>query len=164
MLSKRDVVKYYIAMFNRIPEKEAVDRWYSIAIKNKWDEKELVNALFNAAINVVNSNEDLQTLYPQYVNFNSNDSIAVKKVIESVYKSLFDKDYKDDPNGIDNWTKQIVNKNIDLADAIVTIEHFAEDVYNNKIDLAKFYTEDEIKSIKEAVQTFESRVEFADIV
>jgi len=28
MLTKRDIVKYYIAMFDRILEKEYVDFWY----------------------------------------------------------------------------------------------------------------------------------------
>jgi len=162
-MEKRDIVKYYIALFDRIPEKEAVDNWYSEAIENKWGEAELTSALLNAAVSVVNSVDSLQEVYPQYVNFNEKDFNSVRNVIESVYKSLFDKSYEDDKEGIDNWTKKVVDGKISLSQAIVEIEHFTEAVYNGKVDLKSVgYSDEEIVSIQKAVDTFESRVEFAD--
>ena len=165
MINKRDIVKYYIAMFDRIPDKQSVDDWYNNAIENNWDEKQLVSSLLNAAVDVVNSDNGLKTLYPQYINYKSDDSLSVRKVIESVYKSLFDKDYQKDPNGIDHWVNQIIDKKMDISDAIVNIEHFTEDVYTNKINLNDFnYTKSEITQLDQSVETFESRVKYADIV
>ena len=160
MLTKRDIVKYYIAMFDRIPEKESVDFWYKEAVSNEWSETELVDSLLKSAVNVVNSTDSLKTLYPQYVDFNDKNVISVKNVIESVYKSLFDKDFKDDPEGIIDWTIKVITNEITLPQAIVAIEHFAEDVYNNKVDLSN-YSDEDIEKIKEAVNTYESRVDFA---
>lgn len=165
MITKRDIVKYYIAMFDRIPEEKAVNDWYDNSIKNNWDEKQLVSALFNAAVEVVNSNEELKKIYPQYVNYNNNDASSARKVIESIYKALFDKDYKEDPNGINFWVNQIINKKMNISDAIVNIEHFTEEVYNNKINLDTLnYSKTDIEHLKYAVETFESRVEYANIV
>ena len=164
-MNKRDIIKYYIALFDRIPEKEAVDNWYNEAIHNKWGETELTAALLNAAVAVINIAPSLKEIYPQYENLNTKDFDSVKKVIISVYKALFDKDYSDDPQGIDEWSEKIVNNKITLPDAIVAIEHFAEDVYNNKIDLKKAgYSDEEIGKIHEAVDTYESRVDFAEKV
>ena len=165
MINKRDIVKYYIAMFDRIPDQQSVNNWYSNAIENNWDEKQLVSSLLNAAVGVVNSDDGLKTLYPQYIDYKSDDASSVRKIIESVYKSLFDKDYQKDPSGIDHWVNQVIDKKIDISDAIVNIEHFTEDVYTNKINLNKFnYTKDEVQQLNQAVETFESRVEYANIV
>jgi len=49
MLTKRDIVKYYIAMFDRIPERESVDFWYKEAVSNEWGETELVDSLLKSA-------------------------------------------------------------------------------------------------------------------
>lgn len=162
MITKRDVVKYYIAMFDRIPEKEAVDHWYSEAIKNNWSEKDFVSNLFNTAVSVVNNNKSIQDIYPQYVNFNNKDLHSVISVIEGIYKSLFDKSFKDDPDGIVNWTIKIISNQTDMADAIISIEHFAENVHDGKIDLKQLnYSDEDIKKVEEAVNTYYSRVNFA---
>jgi len=160
MLTKRDIVKYYIAMFDRIPERESVDFWYKEAVSNEWGETELVDSLLKSAVNVVNSTDSLKILYPQYVDFNDKNVVSVKNVIESVYKSLFDKDFNDDAKGIIDWTIKVITNEITLPKAIVLIENFAEDVYNNKVDLSN-YSDEDIKKIKEAVSTYESRVDFA---
>ncbi len=162
MITKKDIVKYYIAMFDRIPEKEAVESWYNQAIENDLDESKLASALFNAAVNVVNSNDSLKEIYPQYVNFNENNLLSIMQVIESVYKSLFNKDLNDDYNGILHWSVEIYNKKITLPDAIVSIEHFTDDVYHHKIDLNELgYSQEETQEINNDVNTFENRVDFA---
>jgi len=98
----------------------------------------LVGSLLKSVFNIVNSTDFLKTLYPQYVGFNDKNVISVKNVIESVYKSLFDKDFKDDAEGIIDWTIQIITNEIILPKDIVAIEHFAEDVYNNKVNLSNY--------------------------
>jgi hypothetical protein len=162
MITKKDIVKYYIAMFDRIPEKEAVEHWYNQAVEYKWDEKDLVSSLFNTAVDIVNKDKSIQKIYPQYVDFNAKDLHSVINVVESIYKSLFDKSFSDDPDGIVNWTIKIITGETDIADAIISIEHFAEDVYDKKIDLKKLgYSDKDIEKIKNSVDIYHYRVDFA---
>jgi tetratricopeptide (TPR) repeat protein len=165
MITKKDIVKYYIAMFDRIPEKESIDNWYNVAITQEWQEKDLVSSLFTTAVDNVNNNADLANLYPQYKDFDSKSLHSVISVIENVYKSLFDKTLKDDPNGIVNWSIKIIINDMSISDAIMSIEHYAEDVYNGKVNLKDSdYSDEEINHIETAVNIYEDRVEFASKV
>ena len=66
-ITKTDVTKLYIAMFNRAPEGLGLENWYDTAINNGWDLGTLAQCMLNAAVQVVAASPEYQNLYPQYV-------------------------------------------------------------------------------------------------
>ena len=134
-MDKIDVVKIYLALFSRPPEKEGLDNWYNQAIENNWDMSELAEHMFDAAVSVVNSSDDYKEIYPQYADFDINSGDKVREVVESIYKILFNKTYDDDQQGIDGWVENIksthnvgnvVNSLINAADEYASMENAGE--------------------------------------
>jgi len=134
-MNKIDVVKIYLALFNRPPEKEGLDNWYTQAIENNWDMSELAEHMFDAAVSVVNSSDDYKEIYPQYADFDINNEDKVREVVETIYKTLFNKTYDDDPQGIDGWVEGIITTHnignvvsslINAADEYTSMENVGE--------------------------------------
>ncbi|BAF70505.1 zinc-dependent metalloprotease [Nitratiruptor sp. SB155-2] len=126
------VIKLYIALFDRAPEKEGVHNWYEAAIVNGWDEGQIAQNMIYAAQEVVNSNPDYLTIYPQYAHVDTNDPNAVRSIIESVYVSLFDKTYQDDPKGIDGWVGAVLEGQ-NIGNIIASIIYVADGIANGTI-------------------------------
>lgn len=156
-ITKDDVIKLYVAMFNRAPEGDGVNAWYVAAIENNWGLAELAQSMLNAAVQVVKGNATYESIYPQYANLDLTNLTAdtVRPVIETVYKILFNKDYTVDPEGIDGWVNNVVQNGQPLGNAIASIVLAAEQIYNdpnypdpdakkaatafvNKIEVAKY--------------------------
>jgi len=162
-ITKDDVIKLYVAMFNRAPEGEGVTSWYNEAVKQGWGLAELAQSMLAAAVQVVKGNPDYESIYPQYANLDLNNLTAdnVRPVIETVYKILFNKDYNTDPEGIDTWVNNVVENGQPLGEAIASIILAAEQIYNdpnadpeakkaaeafmNKVEVAKYASEKIIK-------------------
>ncbi|BCD64632.1 hypothetical protein NitYY0814_C1484 [Nitratiruptor sp. YY08-14] len=152
-ITKRDVAKLYVAMFNRAPEGEGLNNWYYAAIENGWDLGQLAQSMLNAAQQVVESDPAYETIYPQYVNVDTTDAASVRAIIETVYKILFNKDYNTDPQGIDGWVKSVVEDGQPLGNAIASITLAAEQILNDpNADAAA----------KAAAQAFENKIDVAE--
>ncbi len=156
MVPEEDVAALYIAMFNRAPEGEGLESWYKAALENDWGLAELAESMLLAAQQVVSSNVDYMLFYPQYVEINPNDPNNVRDIIETVYETLFDKNYINDPEGIDGWVYNVTSGNQSLGQAIASIEIVAKDIALGKIpaDADTF----------KAAKTFLSRIDAALIV
>ena len=96
---------------------------------------ELANNMLEAAVNVVNSSDEYKEIYPQYADFDINSEDKVREVVESIYKTLFNKTYDDDQQGIDGWVENIksthnvgnvVNSLINAADEYASMENAGE--------------------------------------
>jgi len=126
MVSKEDIAALYIALFSRAPEGEALDNWFAASIENNWGIAELSESMLLAAQQVVSSNPEYQKIYPQYINVDSTNPESVKAIIETVYKTLFDKTYQDDPEGINGWVNNVVYNGQPIGEAIASIEIVAK--------------------------------------
>ena len=152
-LSREDVAKLYIAMFDRAPEKEGLDNWYQAAQANNWGVAELANSMIAAAQQVVASDPTYQNFYPQYVNVDLHDPNSVRDIISTVYEILFNKTYQDDPGGIDGWVNNVVNNGQPLGEAIASIIIVADQIAAGAIPV-------DAKTLK-AAQAFENKVQVA---
>jgi hypothetical protein len=141
-ITKADVAKLYIAMFDRAPEKEGLDYWTNEAENGK-SLSEIANAMASAA-------KDYPDTYPQYANYDPTDADSVKAVINNVYQILFDKDESTDADGVNYWVNEVVENGKDLGTVIVSLETAAAD-YLNSDDAAA----------KAAAQTFVNRADAA---
>ncbi len=162
-----DVVKLYLALFNRPPEKEGLEMWYNMAEENEWSMSTLADNMISSAVSIVGSSEEYRDIYPQYYNFDINNEEDVRSVIESIYKTLFDKDYNDDPSGIDGWVQNVLQtKNlghvvvnlITAADNFVTLEHNGAFEDENIINAVNSYENKTLVSY-----LFSQKVQTADI-
>ena len=148
-VTKLDVAKLYIAMFDRAPEKEGLDYWYKEAESGK--------SLSQIADEMASAAKAYPDIYPQYANYDPSNPDSVKAVINEVYKILFNKDETTDAKGVNYWVNEITSGKMDLGTAVVTLEKAAEG-YLNSDDAAA----------KAAAETFENRadaaVKIADIL
>lgn len=111
-----DVIELYVAMFQRAPEREGANYWYNLATTQNMSKDELANAMFNAAVGLVNQNASYQTIYPQYKIDPANITMEqAKNIIENMYKILFNKSYLEDPTGIDYWAGKIANDKLNVG-------------------------------------------------
>jgi len=144
-----DIVKLYIAMFNRAPEKEGLISWYSDALSNDYDMSQVANNMFNAAISLISSNDEYSKIYPQYKNVDLTNYDDVKSIIENVYQTLFNKTYEDGKEGIDGWIRSVL-KGESIGNVIVNIIKVADDIYKGRIPADK--------STFNAAEAFENKV------
>ncbi len=149
-----DIAKLYIAMFDRAPEKEGLDYWVNEANSGK-SLAEIANEMAAAA-------KAYPDAYPQYANYDPTNPDSVKAVIEEVYKTLFNKDYTADPEGIDYWVNEITSGNMDLGTAVVTLEKAAEEYLNSDDPAAKAAAEAFMNKVEVALYTAEN-IPTADI-
>jgi len=157
-MTRDDVVKLYIAMFDRAPEASAVNYWYKDALEHNYSIGELADKMLTSAIDVVKS-YNLTDIYPQYINVNPDDYSSVKNVIEEVYKTLLNKDYSDDPVGIDYWVNEVLSGKKTLGETIASIEVTAEGIANGTIKLEDYgYTQEEINKTLQAAKAFENKI------
>jgi hypothetical protein len=157
-LTKENVAQLYVAMFERVPEKEGFDAWYNAAIENNWGLGELAQSMLTAAEQVVNTSDEYAEIYPQYVNVNSSSEESVRDIIENVYQTLFNKSYTDDPVGIDTWVKSVTEDGQSIGNVVASITTIANqlasdsnldedtkkavDTYKNKVDVALYGAEE----------------------
>ena len=156
MVSKEDVAALYVALFNRAPEGVGLDNWYNATLLNNWGVGELAESMLLAAQQIVSSNPEYQSIYPQYVNVDPKNVFSVKNIIETVYKTLFDKTYLDDPTGIDYWVQNVISGVQSIGEAVASIEIVAKQIALGEI-LA-------YESTVKAAKTFLNRIEAALIV
>ena len=153
MISKEDVAALYVALFNRAPEGAGLNSWYEAALLNNWGIGELAESMLLAAQQIVSSNVEYQSIYPQYVNIDPSNPDSVRAIIETVYKTLFNKSYYDDPNGIDTWVSNVVSGIQSIGEAIASIEIVAK-----QIGLGEIHADDQ--TVK-AAKTFLNRINAA---
>jgi len=156
MVSKEDVAALYVALFNRAPEGEGLDSWYNAALSNNWGIGELAESMLLAAHQIVSSNPEYQSIYPQYINIDPKNVFSVKNIIETVYKTLFDKTYLDDPTGIDYWVQNVISGVQSIGEAVASIEIVAKQIALGEISADE--------ATVKAAKTFLNRIEAALIV
>lgn len=161
---RENIIKLYIAMFQRIPSKEEIDYWYSSADKNglikdnKLNVVKLANTMIDAAINSVKMYH-LEDIYPQYVDYNPDNIDSVKNVINSIYQTIFNKNYIQDPAGVQYWTDKIIKDGNSLGKVVVTMENVAEDLKNNPDKYKNIFTPEELQEALKAVDAFNLKVQ-----
>jgi len=165
MISKDKIIELYVAMFQRAPSKAEVEYWYNDSINHNYTEKQLAENMVNGAI-AATKNYNLADLYPSYANLDLSNYDSIKNVIESVYQTLFDKTYNDDPNGIDYWTNAVYSNEKTLGEAILDIVNVALDIPKNPdywrdYYLQNGYSEDYFNGALKAAETYINRVEAA---
>jgi len=148
-MDKTYLYAYYIALFSRAPEGNAVRYWED----NANDEKDLALKMVMAAEDLVEKNKEYEKIYPQYVNIDLKNYESVRKIIETIYSNIFNKTYEDDPKGIDYWTNDIISGKLTLQDAIYSIvkatlttnwsgdAYIAYKTFLNRIDASKYVSE-----------------------
>lgn len=130
-LSKEDIAKLYLGLFQRAPEGKGLDEWYALAQQNGWDYATVAEKMLEAAQGIISANPAYSSKYPHYIDIDANDFLSTKAVITEVYKSLFNKDYVDDPNGIDTWADYALQHG--LGNAIASITNAATQIANGTI-------------------------------
>ena len=154
-VSKYYIAALYVAFLNRAPEGDGLESWYNAVLQNDWSLNELADSILAAIIDVVKSNPEYSRVYPQYANLDTNDYFSVRNVIEDTYKIIFNKDYQDDPEGIESWTRAVVDYGQPLGNVIASIVYTALNTdwsnnpsaykaylsFTNKIDVALFCSE-----------------------
>jgi hypothetical protein len=154
-ISKTDIAKLYIAMFDRAPDGEGLNYWYNEALSGKSLEQ-IANEMAGAAKKLYPDD------YPQYGNYDPSDADSVKAVIDTVYQVLFNKDSSTDPEGVNHWVEDITSGRMDLGTAIVTLEKAAEEYLNSDDEAAKAAAETFVNRADVAVKTADS-IKSADI-
>jgi len=84
MVTKDNVVKLYIALFQRIPSESEINYWKTMTNENNLDAVSLANTMIKSAKDATHM-FGLEDLYPQYANYDSNNPESIKKIIETVY-------------------------------------------------------------------------------
>lgn len=144
-----DVVKLYVALFDRAPEKEGFEGWYKATLLNDWDRAKLAQSMIAAAQEYLKAHPEDRDIYPQYVDLDERDFSKVQAVITKVYEILFNKSYSDDPEGIDTWTQSVVDGE-PLGNVIASIVTVADEIAAGNIPADQ-------KTL-EAAQAFENKV------
>lgn len=121
MVSKEDIIGLYIALFGRAPEGNGLEYWYNFAINNNLTLSQVANSMLSAAEQVVSSNSFYRNIYPQYVDIDVSNYYDVRDIVETIYKNIFDKDYNNDPQGIDGWVNAVLNGGMDIGSVAATI-------------------------------------------
>jgi len=153
---KDDIIKLYMALFFRAAEKDGVDSWYNDAVINNYSLSQLADNMINAASSLVSNNTYYSSLYPEYVNFNTNNEEDVRELITKIYETLFNKTYEDDLQGIDWWVNDVLSHKQTIGEVVVNILNIAEQIARGKISTdEKTY---------EAALTFENRFEVSKFV
>ncbi len=155
-MSKNDIIKLYSALFFRAPEKEGVDGWYNLALKDNLSLAEIADSMVLAAAQIVSTDSVYENLYPEYVDLDLNDENDVRAIIKRIYKVLFDKSYEDDPQGIDGWVENIVSHSQTIGEAAESIIIVADEIANGEI-LAD-------ENTYKAAVTFENRLKVSKYV
>jgi len=140
-ITKTDIAKLYIGIFDRMPDGESLENYYNIAVNQS--EEAAVESMIEHA-------KAYPDLYPDIARFNPANAESVEAVINDIYKIVFNKDKTIDPDGIKYWTNEIVNGNMTLSQALVTIKNAA----------AQYLTSDNYAD-KAAAQAFENKAEVA---
>lgn len=158
-LSRDDVAALYIAMFQRAPSKSELDTWYQDAINNNRDLGSMAETMLQAATLAVNG-FGLADLYPQYANIDPHNPQAVRNIIESVYQTLFNKDYTQDPEGIDGWVDQVVSGKQSFGQAIASIVKIGEGIATNPDTYKPFFDTDiDFQNAYKAAKAFEAKLD-----
>lgn len=126
------IAKLYVALFSRAPEQNGLHDWYRAAILNQWDMASLAESMIQAASQVVNSDPTYIDIYPQYLHIDATDPASIRSIIESVYKTLFNKDYTTDPQGIDGWVQMVLD-GASIGSAVASIVIVADGIANRSI-------------------------------
>ncbi|BCD60690.1 MULTISPECIES: hypothetical protein [unclassified Nitratiruptor] len=161
MLSRDDVAALYIAMFQRAPSKSELDSWYNDAIEHRRDLGSTAEAMLQAAQLAVNG-FGLQKMYPQYINVDPTNPESVRNIISTVYETLFNKSYQDDPNGIDTWVNQVISGQQSIGEAIASIKIIGEGIATKPDDYRAFFKTDiDFNNAFHAAKAFEAKVDAA---
>ena len=149
-LTKQDVAKLYVALFDRAPEGQALNYWFLNSIENNWDLSTLAQAMLDGAKAYIKTHPEAQEIYPQYANLDETNSDSVKNVIDTVYKILFNKDSSTDPQGVQHWVDDVTKNGISLGKTIANIVISAEEYLNS-----------DNTNAKKAAKAFENKIDVA---
>ena len=126
------VIKLYIALFARAPEKDSFTNWLKATIANQWDLGTLAQSMILAAREYLQAHPKDRAIYPQYADLDTHDLAKVRDVITSVYTILFNKSYQDDPQGIDTWVQSVLDGE-PLGNVVASIVRVADGIAAGKI-------------------------------
>ncbi|NPA56067.1 MAG: DUF4214 domain-containing protein, partial [Epsilonproteobacteria bacterium] len=147
-LTKDQIAKLYIAMFDRAPDGDGLDYWTQQATDNNWDATTLANSMVAAAA-------QYSDVYPAYGDLTNEDN--VKSIVTEMYKTLLNKE--DDTDGINYWVNEVMNgKSLgEVANAIIYV---ADQVAagNFEGDLAAYADDADAQA---AAKAFENKVQAA---
>ena len=125
MDTKQIIVGLYIALFGRLPEGEGLNYWENLVNKYNLSTAQLAEYMLSAVKFLAENNNLFAELYPQYIHFDTNDYDSVRKIMETIYKNLFNKGYSDDPQGINYWTNLVTEKKLPLGEVVSDILYVA---------------------------------------
>ena len=150
-LSKEQVAKLYIAMFDRAPDGEGLEYWYNEATTNNLDATTLANNMVAAA-------KQYSDVYPAYADVTSESN--VKTIIESIYSTLLNKTYEDDSKGIDYWVNEVVKNGKTIGEVANAIIYVANQVAAGNFEGNLAVYKDDAKA-KAAAKAFENKAKVA---
>ena len=160
MITKDQVTKLYIAMFQRAPSESEVDYWYNTAEQNNLDTIGLANTMLQAAKDATHM-FGLENLYPQYANYDPNNPDSIKNIVDTVYQTLFNKDAAIDPEGVQYWTNEVVENGKSLGEVVVAMEKAAEDIAAHPEKYEDKFDPQTLEEAVNAAKAFEAKVEAA---
>ncbi|MBL0721513.1 MAG: DUF4214 domain-containing protein [Sulfurovum sp.] len=95
-VQKSDIQILYVAMFNRIPDKDGLEYWTQMIDDNNWTITEVSNSFFDQ--------DETKELYPELY-IDNTDSV---KLITNIYQNIFNR--YPDGEGLAYWDQQISAK------------------------------------------------------
>lgn len=154
-LSVTDVLELYVAMFQRAPEAEGLGYWYAVANAKNLTKAQLANEMAKAVTGLVYNYPTVALNYPEYIGIDVNSMTydQAKAIINKMYQVLFNKDYSQDPSGIDYWAKLISQDKKSLGEVVVGM-----------IDAAKGLLNSSDPAVKNAAQAFVNKIAVAQYV
>ncbi|BAF70490.1 hypothetical protein [Nitratiruptor sp. SB155-2] len=159
MLTRDDVAALYIAMFQRAPSKAELDTWYNDAVAKNEDMNELAGNMLNAAQMAVNA-FGLQNMYPQYANIDLHDPQNIREIISTVYETLFNKSYQEDPDGVDGWVNLVMSGKQSLGEAIAGIVFIGKGIATQPDSYKPYFkTDDDFNNAFHAAKAFEAKID-----
>ncbi|BAF70495.1 hypothetical protein [Nitratiruptor sp. SB155-2] len=161
MLTRDDVAGLYIALFQRAPSKSELDTWYNDVVANNRDLADTAETMLQAAQLAVNG-FGLQDLYPQYANVDPSNPESVREIISTVYETLFNKTYQEDPQGVDSWVDLVVSGQQSLGEAIAGITYIGEGIATKPDEYRPYFaTDDDFNKAYVAAKAYEAKKDAA---
>lgn len=154
-LTVDQVVKLYVAMFQRAPEQQGLNFWYNAAYSGNWDEAKLATEMFKVAVQAVNQNVlTYGSIYPAYVGIDPSSLTLAQAtaIVDQMYKVLFNKDKTVDPNGVNFWATAIANNPSNIGKVISDMIAAAESLVNSTDPATKAAAQAFVNKVQAAKQ------------
>ncbi len=122
---REEIIKLYIATFNRAPDFAGLEYWYSEMENKNWTLEMVAKSMFHQ--------EETKRVYPKSSNLTF--------FINSIYKNVLNREA--DKDGLEYWIKEIESGNIERENMIISLLNGAigDDIKTlyNKIEIAKYF-------------------------